>query len=60
MNNLLTFLKSLRPTIESPQEREAAYLAGAVDICDLERRLREIDNRGRGAWSPIAHGLYAC
>ena len=60
MNNLLTFLKSLRPAIESPREREAAYLAGAVDICDLERRLRVIDGRGRGDWSPISHGLYAC
>jgi len=47
-------------TIESPQEREVAYLAGAVDICDLERRLRVIDGRGRGDWSPISHGLYAC
>ena len=60
MNNLLNLLKSLRPTIESPQERDAAYLAGAVDICDLERRLRVIDGRGRGDWSPISHGLYAC
>jgi hypothetical protein len=60
MKNLLDLLKSLRPTIESAQDRDAAYLAGAVDICDLERRLRVIDSRGRGAWSPIAHGLYAC
>ena len=60
MTTLLDFLKSLRPTIESAEDREAAYLAGAIDICDLERRLREIDGRGRGAWSPIAHGLYAC
>ena len=60
MNNLLTFLKSLRPELESRGDREAAYLAGAVDICDLERRLRVIDSRGRGHWSPISHGLYAC
>jgi len=60
MTTLLNFLKSLSPTIESPATRESAYLAGAVDICDLERRLREIDGRGRGDWSPIAHGLYAC
>ena len=60
MKNLLDLLKTLRPTLEGPQDREAAYLAGAVDICDLERRLRAIDSRGRGTWSPIAHGLYAC
>lgn len=60
MKSLLDLIKSLRPSIEGPQDREAAYLAGAVDICDLERRLREIDRRGRGTWSAIAHGLYAC
>ena len=60
MNTLLNILKSLRPTIESQRERDDAYIAGAVDICDLERRLREVDARGRGNWSPIASGLYAC
>ena len=59
MTTLLSFLKSLRPSIESQQERDDAYIAGAVDICDLERRLREVDERGRRNWSPIANGLYA-
>ena len=33
-----------------PSQREAddAYLSQSVDICDLERRMREIDQRGRG------------
>jgi len=60
MTTLLNLLKSLRPSIESQQDRDDAYVAGAVDICDLERRLREIDDRGRRDRSPIAHGLYAC
>ena len=60
MTTLLNLLKSLRPSIESQQDRDDAYVAGAVDICDLERRLREIDERGRRDLSPIAHGLYAC
>ena len=60
MTTLLNLLKSLRPSIESQQDRDDAYVAGAVDICDLERRLREIDERGRRERSPIAHGLYAC
>jgi Protein of unknown function (DUF3563) len=59
MTNLLNFLKSLLPSIESQQERDEAYMAQAVDIYDLERRMREIDERGRRDWSPIAAGLYA-
>ena len=59
MSNLLNFLKSLLPTIESQHERDEAYMAQAVDIYDLERRMREIDERGRHGWSPIVHGLYA-
>jgi hypothetical protein len=60
MTSLLNLLKSLRPTLESPQSRDEAYLAAAVDSSDLERRLRAIEARSRADWSPIAHGLYAC
>ncbi len=59
MNTFLKFLKSLSPTIESQQERDEAYMAASVDIHDLERRMREIDARGRTNWSPIAYDLYA-
>ena len=59
MTPLLNFLKSLVPSVESQEERDEAYMAEAVDIHDLERRMREIDERGRRNWSPIAHGLYA-
>lgn len=58
MTNLLKFLKSLLPSIESQQERDEAYMAASADIYDLERRMRAIDERGRNHWSPIAHGLY--
>lgn len=58
MTNLLNFLKALRPSIQSQKERDDAYVAAAVDLYDLERRMREVDARGRGSWSPIAHGLY--
>lgn len=58
MTNLLNFLKSLLPSIESQQDRDEAYMAEAVDIYDLERRMRDIDERGRRHWSPIAAGLY--
>jgi hypothetical protein len=59
MTSLLNFLKSFLPAIESQKERDEAYMADAVDIYDLERRMREIDERGRRNWSPIVDGLYA-
>jgi len=56
---LLQALKSLLPSIESQTERDEAYLAGSVDIYDLERRMREVDERGRSpAAAGIALGLY--
>jgi hypothetical protein len=58
MTNLMKLLKSFLPGIESQKDRDEAYMAGAVDIYDLERRMREIDERGRKNWSPIVHGLY--
>jgi len=47
MFRLIDFIKTLVPSIESQQARDEAYLAQAVDIYDLERRMREIDHRGR-------------
>ncbi|MBX3604341.1 MAG: DUF3563 family protein [Piscinibacter sp.] len=57
MQDLLNLLHALLPRVASQQERDAAYLAAAADTPDLERRLREIDARGR-RWSPLEHGLY--
>lgn len=45
MTKLQQFLKSLVPAIESGHDRDEAYLAEAVDIYDLERRMRDIDER---------------
>jgi len=59
MTKLLNLLKTLLPTIESQTERDEAYMADAVDIYDLERRMREIDEHGRKNWAPITYGLYA-
>lgn len=59
MSSVLQFLKSLLPAVESQQERDEAYLADAVDICDLERRMREIDDRGRRNPLPVTLLVYA-
>ena len=58
MNHLLSILTSVLPSAESPSARDEAYIAAAADLHDVERRVREIDARGRENWSPIAFGLY--
>ena len=58
MSKLFSILISVLPTIESQAERDEAYLAAAIDVRDLERRMRELDDRGRTDLSPIASGLY--
>jgi hypothetical protein len=57
MTKLLQVLKSLLPAVESQQEQDEAYLADSVDIYDLERRMREIDQRGRLSASALIFGL---
>jgi Protein of unknown function (DUF3563) len=58
MTTLLNLLTALLPSIESQRERDEAYMAASVDLHDLERRMREIDERGRGNGSLISAGLY--
>ena len=58
MSSLFQLLQSLLPSVVSQRERDEAYLAGAVDIHDLERRMRSIDERGRNPEAAIAVGLY--
>jgi len=59
MSTILNFLKYLLPTIQSQQERDEAFLAESVDIHDLERRMRTIDEHGRNRSAGITFGLYA-
>lgn len=59
MNTFTRFVRRLLPVVQSQRERDDAYLAESVDIYDLERRMREIDQRGRSlACCPPALGLY--
>ncbi|MFO1272971.1 MAG: DUF3563 family protein [Rubrivivax sp.] len=48
MSRLADLIKALIPRIKTQEERDEAYLADAVDLYDLERRMREIDSR---AWA---------
>jgi hypothetical protein len=55
---LLQFLKFLLTRTETRPDPDEAYLAQAVDVYDLERRMRDIDERGRNPLSGISLGLY--
>jgi Protein of unknown function (DUF3563) len=51
MSKLLEMFKSfvLIPSADRERARDEAYLAQAVDVCDLERRMEEIDRRSQVA-----------
>ena len=49
MSILHKFIEALFSSVPSLRETKQDYLAEAVDIYDLERRMREIDARGRGS-----------
>jgi len=57
VSKLLGLIEAILPEIEPQQARDQAYLAESVDIYDLERRMREIDQRGRSAASPLTVSL---
>jgi len=57
VSKLLGLIQAMLPEIEPQQDRDQAYLAQSVDIYDLERRMREIDQRGRSAASDLTFSL---
>jgi hypothetical protein len=58
MLSLHKLLKSIFFRAEPRPDVDDAYLAQAVDIHDLERRQRALDERGRNPFGGIALGLY--
>ena len=57
VSKLLGLIQAMLPEIEPQQSRDQAYLAQSVDIYDLERRMREIDQRGRCAANDLTFSL---
>jgi len=47
-HRVLALIQSLIPHIQTQAERDQAYLNESVDVYDLERRMREVDDRARG------------
>ena len=61
MLSLIQPLKSLLEKItraEPWHDLDEDYLAAAVDIKDLECRMRQLDERGRTTFDGIRFGLY--
>ena len=57
MSKLFGLIQALLPDVEPQQARDQAYLAQSVDIYDLERRMRELDQRSRGAGNDLTFSL---
>ena len=57
MSKLFGLIQAILPEIEPQRARDEAYLAESVDIYDLERRMREIDQRSRSAGGDLTFSL---
>lgn len=47
MSAIKGLIHALLPTMASQHQRDEVHLAEAVDIYDLERRMLQLDQRGR-------------
>ena len=47
MFKLMKIIQDLWPCLETPTDPDAVYLGEAVDISDLERRMREVEARSQ-------------
>lgn len=59
MTAISKLINAFLPILQSQRERNEAYLGEAVDIQDLERRMRELDLRNRASPQalPLSLGL---
>lgn len=57
MSRLIELIQALLPRFETQAERDEAYLNEAIDIYDLERRMREIDGRADALATGLRFGL---
>lgn len=54
MSILLQLIKTFTPNIKSQKDFDDAYLSDSTDVHDLERRMREIERRGRSDFHALA------
>ena len=59
---MFSLIKSLRslfnPSLTGVQERHERYLSEAVDMCDLEARIRHLDGGHRSIYRTGPHGVF--
>lgn len=58
MSKLLAMLKRLWSSLSTQPDVDEQYLAEAVDACDLERRMRNLEVHDRPADAGVPYGLY--
>jgi hypothetical protein len=54
---LTQLIVSRMPNIKSQKDFDDAYLSESADVYDLERRMREIDQRSRSTYHGLAYSL---
>jgi hypothetical protein len=59
MFSLIKTLSTLfSPSLDDVQPRHEAYLSEAVDMCDLEARIRHLDGGHRSIYRNGPHGIF--
>ena len=49
MSKIIEFIQTLRAGSKSQKELDDAYMARAIDLCELERRMRTLELQARGS-----------
>lgn len=49
MSKIIEFIQTLRAGFKSQKELDDAYMARAIDLCELERRIRKLDLQAPGS-----------
>jgi hypothetical protein len=57
MSIVIQLIKALTPSIRSQKDLDDVYLSESAGVYDLERRMREIDQRGHRPSRGLACGL---
>lgn len=49
MPKIIEFIQTLRAGVKSQKELNDAYMARAIDLCELQRRLRTLELQAGGS-----------
>ena len=56
MSKFIRLIKALTLSAKSQKDLDNAYLSESTDVYDLERRMREVDLRGRSSARALTFG----